>query len=247
MIKVLEQNHSYDGPAAPAHIQSALTAIGGLNPYDEPNYRLVRAERRLQPSGGLWLDWPEWSSLKQRNESKGHKPWSRKVEVRLIKRYGPVTGWVLERWVPAKVYGPPERWYASAIVGGTVIPIRDGNELKYIPSQGDYPRQGDYEYTGYAFTNEELSIHVITLAVQIMRRGIETLPTKPQARVALRASIARAANAAAEAADEKWALDVIQECQPAFGGNMMAGHGQKRPHSSAKILKKLGIKSHHIS
>jgi hypothetical protein len=229
----------------PAYLSNALRVIGGVNPYGDPIYRLVRAEERLTPSGGTWITWDKRLTIKERN-AQHNNPYSRKVEVRLIRRYGPATGWVLERWVPAKVYGPRERWYSPASVGGTLLYIRDGNELKYVPSQGEYPAHGDYEYTGYSFESHELSMETVRTAVQIMKRGIEKLPANPAARVARRAQIARAANEAADQAYDKWADEIVTDRFPAFGGNPFAGAGLKREHSTKAILDRLGIKEHHI-
>ena len=41
-----------------------LTQVGGVNPYGEPRYRLVRAEEALVFRGGIWHDWPENTSAR---------------------------------------------------------------------------------------------------------------------------------------------------------------------------------------
>jgi hypothetical protein len=237
----------YTGRQAPTYLTRLLTRIGGLNVFDEPHFRLVWAEDRLTPSGGVWLNWLPGTSLADRNRSKGKRPWSRSIGVRMIKRYGPAQGWLLERWVPARAYGSRERWNAPAIVGGTILIIPNGAGLTYMPSQGAYPSRGDYEYTGFAFTNYELAEATVVPCMQALIREVEEMPTNPERRVAIRAGIARQAAEAADAEYESWALEVVHNRQPAFNGAAMSGAGTKRPHSSATILKRLGIKSHHIS
>jgi hypothetical protein len=163
----------------------------------------------------------------------------------MIPRYGPIVGWCLERWVPASAYGSREQWYSPQIIGGTMVLVRGGMER--IPSQGEYPSQGDYEYTGFLFTNDQLTETSVLGCVQALIRDREELPTNPARRIAFRTQVAAQAAAAADVAYEKWALDVIEDRQAAFNGQIMSGAGVKRPHSSAEILKKLKIGSHHIS
>lgn len=251
MVKInqkAEAPGTYNGPKPPEYLKKLLTSIGGLNEYGVENFRLVWAPARRTASGGVWLDWLPNYSFKDRNTSKGAKPWRREAGVRMIPRYGPVQGWALERWVPAKAYGSRARWYAPAIIGGTMVLVSGRGELPvYLPSQGEYPSRGDYEYTGYAFDTDQLAEATVIPCMQALIMDRELLPTNPQRRVALRSSVAAEAVKMADKADEQWALDRIEEAQPAFGGRPFVGAGTKRPHSSAKILKKLGISSHHIS
>lgn len=99
----------YDGPKPPAYLAGMLTRIGGRNIYGETNFRLVWAPARKTASGGIWLTWGEGhANPKDRNTSRGHRPYKREAGIRMINRYGPVQGWALERWVPAKAYGSRE-------------------------------------------------------------------------------------------------------------------------------------------
>jgi hypothetical protein len=209
-------------------------------------FRLIWAPERFRPSGGVWLDWLPGVAVKDRNEMK-NKPWRRSIGVRSVRRYGPLREWVLEKWVPAHAYGTRDQWYKPVIIGGTMLLCADAAGIRYIPSQGEYPSRGDYEYTGYAFTDEQLSEASVLPIVQALIRNLESLPTSPARRVT---QLAYIANMAAEAADkqyENWALEVVKEYQPAFSGQAFTGSGTKRPHSSAEILKRLKIGSHHIS
>lgn len=221
-----------------------IEKIGGTNPYGLPNFRLVRAEERLTPSGGVWLTWASGTSVKDRNSHK-NAPYKRSIEVRMIKRYGPACGWVLEKWVPAKAYGTREKWYSPASVGGTILFITNQahTQMNYVPSQGEYPSRGDYEYTGFIFQSEELAEATVIPCVQALIRNLEELPTNPMKRIAQRTFVAKMAAEAADKAYEEWALDAINEQMPAFGMNPFSAAGPKQKRSVERIAEKLGIRS----
>jgi hypothetical protein len=245
MIQIQELDRKeYSGARPPEHLTDLLTQVGGRNEFGEPNFRLVRAEERLTPSGGVWVDWPQGASLADRNESRGAVPWRRTIGVRMIRRYGPNRGWVLERWCPPKMYGTRERWYAPAIVGGTVLVIKDGLDLRYVPSQGTYPSQGDYEYAGFTFPAEALAEATVLPAVQELMRSRDAVPKDPAKRAIMRAQIAKMAADSADEAWEKWAMEMLTDAGPAFGGKIMSGYGPKKSHSMNAIAKKLGIREH---
>lgn len=164
----------------------------------------------------------------------------------MVRRYGPVTGWVLEKWVSPAIYGSRERWYSPAIVGGTLLHIIENGQMRYVPSQGDYPSRGDYEYTGFCFEDHQLSEGTVVPCMQAILRNVEEMFTDPARRVAYNSFIANEAAKAADDAYEKWGLDLIHDAGPAFGGNAFVGQGPKSPHSSKKVLERLGITSHHI-
>lgn len=233
----------YTGTQPPAWLSELITTIGGKNEFGEPVFRLVRAEERLTPSGGVWLTWLPGTAVKKRNSSK-ERPWRRAIEIRMIKRYGPVQGWALEKWVPAKAYGTRERWMAPASHGGTILYVRNGAGLEYVPSQGEYPDRGDYEYTGFIYQSEQLAEETVIPAVQALIRELEALPTNPLQRIAQRAFVARQANEAAEKAYDQWAMDILDDRTPAFGLNPRVGFGEKRRHSVHDVLKRLKIGEH---
>lgn len=171
-------------------------------------------------------------------------PYKRSVGVRMIPRYGPIVGWALERWVPARAYGTRDRWYTPAVIGGTMLLVGSAADMRRIPSQGEYPSRGDYEYTGYLYTNEQLAEHTVLPIVQALRRSVEELPVNPERRIAMRTQIAIEANKQADLAYEEWAMTVIANAQPAFNGQIMSGYGKKRPHSMNEVAKRLGIREH---
>lgn len=239
MIQTKElSQYSYRGPKPPSYLSDLLTRIGGTNHYDEPHFRLVWAQDRKTPSGGVWIDWLPGTSLKDRNQSKGRKPWRRSLEVRMIPRYGPAIGWALERWVPAKAYGSREKWYAPSVIGGTMI-LADPQGVQRIPSQGSYPSRGDYEYTGFLYQTGDLSEATVVTAVQALIRDRELMPQDPARRIALRTMIANEAAKEADRLYEQWALDIIENAQPAFKGQLMSGFGKKGKSSMQAIADKL--------
>lgn len=48
---------------APIYVRRFLRRVGGLNPYGEPKYRIVLAEKIHEWHGGRWHDWPENATL----------------------------------------------------------------------------------------------------------------------------------------------------------------------------------------
>lgn len=176
--------------------------------------------------------------MKDKNQSKGKRPWKREIEVRMIPRYGNIVGWVLERWVPCTAYGPRERWYAPAVIGGTMI-LADPQGLERIPSQGTYPSRGDYEYTGFCYQNGDLAESTVIPPMQALIRERENMPQNPAARIAMRTMIANEAAKHTDKLYEQWALDVIEEAQPAYSGQIMSGYGKKQKSSMQAIADKL--------
>ena len=63
----------------------------GLNPYGQPNFRVVWAPSRTRIIGGFW-------------EDIAHH------EYRRLPKYGVSPRWILERWRPASMYGTPQAW-----------------------------------------------------------------------------------------------------------------------------------------
>lgn len=123
-----------------------LKRIAGMNPYGEPILRLCVAEDRYTKAGGAFTDWEQGSSLQDRGgygdpEHIGEgvvelrrtsaQPLRTVVEVREVKKYPGLEGWILERWYPASMYGSEQDWLSHK---------KDG-----VPLLGPYPSEGDYE------------------------------------------------------------------------------------------------------
>ena len=146
-----------------------LAAKGGSNIYAEPNYRLVWAPSRVRLHGGRFQDWAEGTSLADRGGMlrtgagvlvpSGARPLRVVEELRETRAYQFEAGWVLERWVPNLMYGPPERWQAI-VLPGTQIPLL-----------GPYPEHGDYEMCHYEPSLEHPSISELQRAIDRCERG----------------------------------------------------------------------------
>lgn len=73
---------------APEEFQERLTMVGGLNPYDEPNFKIV---------------WGQTETIRAVD-------WHKYVD-RLIAFNDP--SWLLMQWEPAENFGTPESWYVE--------------------------------------------------------------------------------------------------------------------------------------
>lgn len=148
MIHVLRETHE-----APAEIARILREGGGLNPFSEPNYRLVWGQSRLDFVGGLWEDRNDAGDLIRET-----------IEVRHVPKYA-VDRWIIERWMPAETYGPPALWEMETFE-------RAGGQI--VPALGPYPYRGDYEL---AFKCETTSGEFVQMTPQIARAFVAILET----------------------------------------------------------------------
>lgn len=119
--------------------------------------------------------------------------------------------------------------------------------MNYVPSQGEYPSRGDYEYAGALFQSEELSEATVIPEMQKIISDLEKLPKDPLRRMAERSMIAKAAADEADRQYEEWGNLVVSEQMPAFGFNPMVGYGAKRERSVSQMAKRLGIRNHVVS
>lgn len=51
----------------PKKLTALLARLGGVNPYDEPMFRLIRAEDRVTLAAGEWNIWPDDATLEDRS------------------------------------------------------------------------------------------------------------------------------------------------------------------------------------
>lgn len=125
-----------------------LKRYGGMNPFKQPKWRLVVSEERLIKEAGVWKDWAEGLSIKEKGglnfspiagqpgvvyERYQNKPLRVVTEVRETQKYPQSSGWILESWFPASSYGTPEEWYSYKA------------DDMVTPMLGPYPTCGDYE------------------------------------------------------------------------------------------------------
>jgi hypothetical protein len=80
------------GRRCPKEYQDHVNAIGGMNRYGEPNFKIT------------WLQGP--ADLVYGIDANGKKG------QHIIAKYGDVPAWGIEVWKPPECYGTPELWYA---------------------------------------------------------------------------------------------------------------------------------------
>jgi hypothetical protein len=146
LIHVLRETHE-----PPKDIAEILRVGGGVNPYGEPNYRVVWGQSRMDWIGGKWQDFDDNGNLLREA-----------IEVRYVPKYC-VNRWIIERWVPAETYGPPALWEMQTFE--TV----DG---RIVPALGPYPSRGDYELV---FTLEDNRGEFVQLDPMIARAFVACL------------------------------------------------------------------------
>lgn len=125
-----------------------LKRYGGLNPYGLPKWRLVLSSDRLIKEAGVWSDWAEGLTTKEKGglnftsmadqpgvayQRYQNKPLRVVTEVRETQKYPQAEGFILESWFPASTYGTREEWHSYKAEDGVT------------PMLGPYPEDGDWE------------------------------------------------------------------------------------------------------
>jgi hypothetical protein len=112
---------SYNQCVCPQEFQDRLTDIGGVNRYDDPNFRIVWGQggqpECLYRSGGHWHSDTESSFKGYRDLLVG----------------GGTPSWCLLQWEDATTYGTPESYYVSMY-----------DEETGMQDLGEYPYSGRY-------------------------------------------------------------------------------------------------------
>ena len=132
----------------PRETQRFLKRYGGVNPFGLPKWRLIVSSERLIKEAGVWKDWAEGLTTKEKGglnfsalsgqpgvayQRYQNKPIRVVTEVRETQKYPQADGWILESWFPASSYGTPAEWYSYRADDGIT------------PMLGPYPECGDYE------------------------------------------------------------------------------------------------------
>src|SRR5882724_1381390 len=171
----------------------------GCNPFQEANYRVVWSEDRLDWIGGKINDFDANGTFVRAL-----------YELRREPKYQTATKnrWIVEKWYPAEFYGSSAQWFQKT---------RDWEENGLIsggiPQLGPYPYRGDYEH---CCTLEErgeflqLTPDVIDYTIALIRNKLSQKWLLSERRKAL-----LAAEEKQQADDE----EMLQESNPAFGGN----------------------------
>jgi hypothetical protein len=106
----------------PAEFAERITAAGGVNKYDKPNFRLVwgQSPAAMIRAGGSW-DFPHLEGVE-------HYRGYRDIPVD-----GYEACWLLQQWMPAEFWGSPAAWY-----------IQNWDNDTEMQVLGGYPYSGRY-------------------------------------------------------------------------------------------------------
>jgi hypothetical protein len=123
----------------PNEVIEKLTKWGGRNQYGNPNWRIILAENHLVQRAGMWTEFDQGTEQVQFREqahdvaftTQQIAPEAIRVGVFEVPLY-PCTGWILERWFPAEVYGSRQQWESALSQDGVT------------PMMGPYPERGGY-------------------------------------------------------------------------------------------------------
>ncbi len=111
-------------------MEHIITRKGGLNPYGEPNFRVIWGGNRYYKVGGMF------KTVIEVTDSEGKKVGvvTQRPEMRTMLRYHPFR-YHLERWCGPELYGSKEEWYRNS-----------WDEECQMHVLGEYPEKGDYEH-----------------------------------------------------------------------------------------------------
>lgn len=127
------QNPNSDAPLA---VRKRIAIYGGRNPFGRPNWRICLAQHVLRKVGGIIHEWQSGElslidvDLHGKVTVNDIHPTSVRSGVYDAPRYDH-HGWIVERWMPAHVWGSREDWNSHRSLDGT-------------PLLGAYPNEGDY-------------------------------------------------------------------------------------------------------
>jgi hypothetical protein len=137
----------------PPHVAKELTIAGGLNPFGEPNFRVVWGYNRIVPITGEWQEFEQFVAT-LRDKVTGYaesRPVTRLkrsvIETRYLPKYLPANCWHLEMWRPPEEYGTPEEWrkHGEEVIQGLTV-----------DTSGPYPSRREYELC-YPLTSDGTS------------------------------------------------------------------------------------------
>lgn len=108
----------YELYECPEWFQDKLTELGGVNPFDEPNFRVV---------------WGQGGQPEGLYKAGGHWPTEGFTGYRDLLLGGGTPSWLLLQWHPAIHFGTPESYYVST-----------HDEETQLQDLGEYPHFGRY-------------------------------------------------------------------------------------------------------
>lgn len=114
----------------PEWVEAHITSKGGLNPYRQPNFRVIWGGNRTHLVGGMFKKVITFKDAEGRDRTLVTDV----AELRTMLKYHPFR-WHLERWRGTEFYGDRDEWYRNS-----------WDEEAQLHVMGDYPEQGDYEH-----------------------------------------------------------------------------------------------------
>lgn len=131
-----------DGPERnlpPDDFQERLAFVGGVNRYDEPNFRLAWAQTETYVAGGIWsVDEQYFRGYRRLLAGSGEPCWS------------------LLQWHAPEEYGSPEAYY-----------VTNFDEASGLQILGEYPYSGRveilYNLRWHEMVNNRLEFHTLPL------------------------------------------------------------------------------------
>lgn len=161
----------------PADVANSVTAAGGTNVFQEPNFRIVWGWNRLVKEHGSWeTHKPTGFHSTGIVDASGKEVFVAEppsmtsvIETREVPKYWPGNCWHLEKWCPPSDYGSPEQWgkMGEDVVGAYTI-----------DTAGPYPSRGEYELV-MPLTDDgtpqgkvmELSASVVELIIHLINKS----------------------------------------------------------------------------
>lgn len=214
-VEVLRQ---YDVRPDPIY-QRRINKIVGLNPFGDPLYRIVWGWSQLAWVGGLC----------DRYTDDGRTWLGQLFGEFLEPKYSYLGGqcerWILEKWIPAEMYGPRELWEDQA---------REIEGYEEVQALGPYPSRGDYELStvlsdakkgGFMQLDSSFIEDLIGLAER--SRDIDA---------AKRRQLREEEAERSEAAFKKDVGEVWDDAAPAFGGRPNSTQSNAPMHNSKKSI-----------
>lgn len=132
---------------APEEFQSQLTYLGGLNKYDEPNFKLVWAQYETFTAGGAWsVDEQYFRGYRQLLLGSGESCWT------------------LLQWHPAEEYGSPENYY-----------LQNYDPDSGLQTLGEYAYSGRYQVLNNLRWHEMVDNKLVMRALPLTTRTFDSI------------------------------------------------------------------------
>jgi hypothetical protein len=157
--------HSLPTRDTPRALTAELTRYGGLNPFNQPVWRVVLAQNVREQTFGTMRNMPVLQADAV-DDVPEVEPESFASGELWVPRYNE-EGWILERWFPASAWGTQSEWEAETSQDGVT-------RLK-----GAFPRHGDYFMVNDVFHKSQQSTDFWKACIQECLRAQESLPGNP--------------------------------------------------------------------